>query len=287
MSLIVCRPMAGTKITLFLPTDNPQGLKVAEVSNWSGKALAAPRSAFRDLLARQEMKQAGIYCLTGIDATTSRPTAYIGEAETLGSRLRMHQERDFWVQASVFLSKDDNLTKSHTRYLEGRLISEVRNAGGWDLENSLSSGAKLPEADRAEMDVFFGRVAQLLPLLGCDLLKMGRSAVAKSPLICRINSLRAYGYRTADGFLVLKGSEVAPDVRPSVARHAPWIILLRKQLIAQGALVSRRDRAVFTEDVEFSSPSRAASVVRGGNANGLTEWRDDSGVLLKDIESRP
>lgn len=277
--------MAGTKITLFLPTDNPQGLKVAQVGNWSGMALAAPRSAIRDLLARPELEQPGIYCLTGTNAQNNRPTAYIGEAETLGSRLRMHQDRDFWIQASVFLSKDDSLTKSHTRYLEGRLIKEVRAAGRWELENAVSSGAKLPEADRAEMDVFFGRVAQLLPLLGCDLLNSGRASLQKTPLVCRIKSLRAYGYRTADGFLVLKNSEAALQVRPSVAVHAAWMIGLRNQMIAEGNLVPRGDRLVFAEDVEFSSPSRAASVIRGGNANGQTEWQDEHGITLKDLET--
>ncbi len=276
--------MAGTKITLFLPNDNPQGLKVAEISNWSGKALAAPRSDFNALLSRPEMQQSGVYCLTGTDAVSNRPTAYIGEAETLGTRIRMHRERDFWVHASVFLSKDENLTKSHTRYLEGRLISEALKAGRWDLTNGQSSGAKLPEADRAEMDVFFERASQLLPLLGCDLLGPKIPSLAVRPLICRIKSLRAYGYRTAGGFLVLKNSEVAPGVRPSVAKHAPWLILLRKQLLVERTLEDRGDKLVFLRDMEFSSPSRAASLIRGGNANGQTEWQDDEGRALKDLD---
>jgi hypothetical protein len=39
-------------------------------------------------------------------------------------------EKRIWVQANVFLSKDENLTKAHTRYLEGRLINEARRRGG-------------------------------------------------------------------------------------------------------------------------------------------------------------
>ncbi len=277
--------MAGTKITLFLPTDDPQGLKVASIGNWSGLALAAPRSAIRELLTREELERPGLYCLTGTSPRTERPIAYIGEAETLHTRLRMHQERDFWVQASVFVSRDDSLTKSHTRYLEGRLINEVRAAGQWDLANAVSSGAKLPEADRAEMDVFYSRMTQLLPLLGCDLLASGRAMARKRPLICRIRSLRAFGHRTPDGFLVLKNSEAAHQVRPSVAKHARWMIALREQMLATGRLSARDDRLVFTEDVLFSSPSRAAAVIRGGNANGQTEWQNEDGVPLKELEA--
>ncbi len=276
--------MAGTKITLFLPTDDPQGLKVAEVSNWSGKALAAPRSAIRELLARREMNQPGMYCLTGADTKTNRLTAYIGEAETLSSRLRSHLDRDFWVQACTFLSKDDNLTKSHTRYLEGRLIEEAPKAGRWDLANSQSSGAKLSEANRAEMEGFFERVTQLLPLLGCDLFGPAPEAV-RQPLVCEIKGLRAFGYRTPGGFLVLKNSEAIAELRPSAAKHAPWIALLQRQLIRDGVLVPSGEKLVFARDMEFPSPSRAAALIRGGNANGQTEWRDAEGSTLKEIET--
>jgi hypothetical protein len=229
------------------------------------------------------MNQPGVYCLTGADTKTNRLTAYIGEAETLGVRLRSHLDRDFWVQACTFLSKDDNLTKSHIRYLEGRLIEAARKAHRFDLANSRSSGAKLPEADRAEMEVFFERVAQLLPLLGCDLFGTTREAV-RQPLVCEIKGLRAFGYRTPNGFLVLKNSEAIAELRPSAARHAPWIALLQRQLIRDGVLVHSGEKLAFARDMEFSSPSRAAALIRGGNANGQTEWRDTDGRTLKQIE---
>lgn len=276
--------MPAATIKLFLPTGDPQGLKVAELSNWNGKALAAPRSELRELLARDEMEQPGIYCLTGTDDATNRPAAYIGEAETLGDRLRSHRDRDFWVQAHVILSKDENLTKAHTRYLEGRLIEEARKAGRWHLINGQGSGSKLPEADRAEMEVFFGKVTQLLPLLGCDLFGTARNPITQQPLICEIKGLRAYGYRTPTGFLVLRNSQAVAELRPSASKHAGWMIKLREQLLAEGTLVSDGANFVFARDVEFSSPSFAAAVVRGGNANGQTDWRDAEGHSLKEIE---
>lgn len=277
--------MPAATIKLFLPTGDPQGLKVAELSNWNGKALAAPRSELKDLLARKEMGQPGIYCLTGTDDQTNRPAAYIGEAETLGDRLRSHREKDFWVQANVFLSKDENLTKAHTRYLEGRLINEARKAGRWQLINGQSSGSKLPESDRAEMEVFFGKIAQLLPLLGCDLFGLARVGATRQPLVCEIKGLRAFGYRTPGGFLVLRNSEAVTELRPSAAKHVPWMAALRNRLITEGNLVSAGTKLVFARDTEFSSPSRAAAIIRGGNANGQTEWADADGRTLKEIEA--
>lgn len=276
--------MPAATIKLFLPTGDPQGLKVAELSNWNGKALAAPRSELKELLAREEMEQPGVYCLTGTDDATSRPVAYIGEAETLGDRLRSHRDKDFWVRANVFLSKDESLTKAHTRYLEGRLIDEALKAGRWKLANTQSSGAKLPESDRAEMEVFFGKVAQLLPLLGCDLFGTARGLVSPMPLLCTIHELKAYGYRTPGGFMVLKNSEAVKKLRPSAAKHAPWMAALQRQLIRDGSLVVGAEKLVFARDTEFSSPSRAAAIIRGGNANGQTEWRDSGGRTLKQIE---
>ena len=41
----------------------------------------------------------------------------------------------------------------------------------------------------------------------------------------------------------------------------------------------------FNEDYEFSSPSTAAAVVMGRNANGLKEWKLGSGISLKEHET--
>jgi hypothetical protein len=38
--------------------------------------------------------------------------------------------------------------------------------------------------------------------------------------------------------------------------------------------------------MEFSSPSGAATIIRGGASNGLTSWRNNKGVRLKEIEAK-
>jgi len=55
-------------------------------------------------------------------------------------------------------------------------------------------------------------------------------------------------------------------------------------LIEKGLLRKESDHIVFVKDIEFSSPSTASSVVRGGNTNGFTAWKNISGKMLREIE---
>jgi hypothetical protein len=61
-----------------------------------------------------------------------------------------------------FVSKDENLTKAHIKYLEGKLIEMTKAADRFELENTNANGASLPESDTADMDVFLSKVEQLL-----------------------------------------------------------------------------------------------------------------------------
>ncbi len=279
--------MATTTIKLLLLHGDPKRLRTAEISNWSGKAIGAPRTEFDALLDRDEMRQSGVYVLTGSDPETGAPMAYIGEAEVLRDRLRSHKSKDFWVSAVTFLSKDENLTKSHIRFLEGRLIDEAKAAGRFALDNSAASGSRLPEADRHDMEEFLEKVRLLLPVLGSELLTpvvSSSSATGTEVLTTEIKGVRAMGQRTPTGFVVLKGSHAVLTPRPTASQYAPFVVNAREGFLKDGTLAPDGDRLVFTRNVEFSSPSAAASVVHGGTANGLINWKDKAGRTLKDIE---
>ena len=281
--------MPTATIKLFLVHGDPRRLRTAEISNWSGKAVAGPRSELERLLLRDESQQSGVYLLTGVDPETGDRAVYIGEAERVKDRIRAHLERDFWNQIVYFVSKDENLTKAHTRYLEGRLISQARDAGRAGVINSQSSGSKLPESDREDMEVFLEKVNQLLPVLGVELLvAVSKKGVSARPergvLHCEIKGLKARGRLAPGGFLILKGSEAVNTERPSVKKW-PWPRNMRQQLLRDAKLVDKGDRLVFAEDTEFSSPSAAAAVVHGGHANGLTAWKNSKGTTLKEMEA--
>lgn len=279
--------MKSATIRLFLPFGDAKSLRTAEISNWSGKAVAAPRTELEELLARPECAQAGVYILTGTDPATNRPRAYIGEAENVRERLRQHRAKEFWVSAMVFVSKDDNLTKAHVRHLESRLLDSATKAGRFMLEQNQSNGARLPESDREDMEVFFGRIQQLLPVLGSDILSPPAPETAKPQpggiLTTRVKGAEARGQRTPNGFVVFKGSTAVLEQRPSASSY-PHAVAQRAQLIADGILSARNGFHVFMQHVEFASPSAAGSVIHGGPVNGLLVWKTETGKTLKEID---
>ncbi len=281
--------MASATIKLFLVHGDPKRLRTAELSNWTGKAVAGPRTEFEGVLSREESGKSGIYFLTGTDPESGKFAIYIGEAECIRDRVKSHNDKDFWNQITFFVSKDENLTKAHTRYLEGRLLGLAKTSGRAVVVNTQSSGSKLPESDRSEMEVFLEKINQLLPVLGVDLLVpmagLTTTDAQKSTLLsCEIKGLRATGFRSANGFLVQKGSEAVAAERPSSEKW-PWTRNLRQKLKDDEVLVTNGHRLLFTSDVEFASPSAAAAVIHGGHANGLTAWKDASGKTLKEIEA--
>ena len=280
--------MTSATIKLFLPQGDARRLRVGEVSNWTGKALAAPRTELDELLARDETASSGVYFLLGVDADSGAPLAYIGEAEVIRDRLKQHKAKDFWSSVVVFVSKDENLTKAHVRYLENRLLQEAKSVGRYALENSNTSNPRLPESDREDMEVYLSRIRQVLPVLGSDLLApiagAEKPAVQQPVLFCRIKSALARGRRTEAGFVVFAKSTAVLTVRPSAETQYPNTIALRQRLIQDMTLVEQDGAYVFTKDVEFSSPSAAAAVIHGGSANGLTAWKDQQGRSLKELE---
>ena len=211
--------MTSATIKLFLPRGDAKSLRTAEISNWTGKAIAAPRTELDDLLAREELEKAGVYILIGSDPITNAPRAYIGEAEIIRERLKQHKTKEFWVSAVVFVSKDENLTKAHVRYLENRLLAEAAQVDRFQLEQNQAGGSRLPESDRQDMEVFLAHIRQLLPVLGTDI----RAPIAEPSekpqpggiLFCRNKGAEARGQRTANGFVIFKGSSAVLDQRPS------------------------------------------------------------------------
>jgi hypothetical protein len=280
--------MSSATIRIFLVHGDPKRLRTAELSNWTGKAVAGPRSEFEGVIGREESDSSGVYFLTGSDPESGKPALYVGEAEKIRDRVKAHLEKDFWNQIVYFISKDENLTKAHIRYLEGKLIEQARHANRALVINGQSGGSKLPESDREDMEVFLEKINQLLPVLGVELLvtAAGRAATnaEKEMLYCEIKGLKARGRLTPSGFLVLKGSQAVMKERASVQKY-PWPLNLRQRLKDEAVLSVSEDHLVFMRDEEFSSRSAAAAVVHGGHANGLTAWKNKDGKTLKEIES--
>lgn len=278
----------GKTIKIFLIDGDPNGRMSCELSNWSGKAYKIPRIKVKDCSDREDLATStGVYLLFGKD-DGGKDQVYIGEAETILKRLNQQlTSKDFWNEAIVFISKDDNLNKAHVKYLENRLHEIAKSAKRYKVENSIvPTQSSISESDRAEMEEFIEYIKLLVNTLGHKVFEEKREFKPKQKqatfFIKAARGADAQGEPTSDGFVVLKGSKAAANIVNSMT---PSFISYRQKLIDEGVLVDKGDYFEFTDDYIFSSPSTAAVIVMGRNANGLTEWKTKDGKTLKDFET--
>ena len=281
---------AGRSIRVYLADGTPGGLLTAEIMNWTGHIVAAPRSDLVGLLIRPETSRTGVYLLLGDDPETFGGTvAYIGEGDDVGNRLRQHARaeeqggKDFWERAIVLTSKDANLTKAHARYLESSFIALAQQARRSRLVNGTApSPLPLPEADVSDMEYFISQAKIILPVLGVNILRAPATApgavpgpaAAVSPtfeLQLRREGITATAREVNGEFTVLEGSKARGTW--TGAQHA--YKALHEKLIREAALVpDPGGRTVrFARDQVFASPSAAAAVVVGRTSNGRNEWK--------------
>jgi len=282
----------GKTIKLFLIDGKADGRTSCELSNWTGKAYRIPRMQIKDSIDRKDIFNTGIYLLFGSDEEVG-DQVYIGEAEVVMDRLKQHlksPEKEFFKEAIVFVSKDNNLNKAHIKYLESRLYEIAKNAKRYKLQNrNTPTQSSISEADEAEMEEFIENIKMLVNAMGHKVFDEKREAVVGTPeqqtqnvfvLKTANTGADASGIPTTDGFVVFKGSKAANKINDS---SSPTIKRLRQELIEKGILFLNADVYEFKDDHIFGSPSTAGGIVTGGNVNGLTAWvRKNDGVTLKD-----
>jgi hypothetical protein len=273
----------GASIRIFLADGGADGVWVVEKSNWTGMALMAPRTRYKDL--RPRLAGPGVYLLVGpTESGVPAQKVYIGETDDLPGRLDSHNaKKDFWNRAIVFTSKDDNLNKSHIRHLEGRLIGLARGAKRVELENgNFGSTPPMSEPDRAEAEAFLADMLLIYPVLGLQAFQKAEEQPSSSVrLFLTGKDAKAEGTETPDGFVVYSGSLARAEVVPSI--HA-YVVQLRNALVEQGMLVRDGKYLRFTDDYVFPSPSQAAMVVLGRTANGRIEWKTAAAVTLRELQ---
>jgi hypothetical protein len=277
----------GKTIKIFLIDGEPNGRMSCELSNWSGKAYKIPRIKIKDCIDRDDLANTGVYLLFGKD-TASKDQVYIGEAESILKRLNQQlAQKDFWNEAIVFISKDENLNKAHIKYLENRLHDIAKSANRYTVDNSIvPTQSSISESDRAEMEEFIEYIKMLVNTLGHKVFDEKREInVNQNQELFFITAARGadgQGEPTSDGFVVFKNSKAAATTVNSLSRH---FNNYRQKLFDEGVLVDKGEYFEFSEDHIFGSPSTAATILMGRNANGLTEWKNKDGKTLKEFET--
>lgn len=295
----------GRSIRLFLADGVSTGVITAEIVNWTGHIVSAPRSRLPDFLLREEASRTGVYFLVGIDSSQGLlPKVYIGESDNIGQRLKQHNQsedkggKDFWDAFYSITSKDMNLTKAHVRYLESRLILISMQAKLCVLQNATApETCRLPEADISDMEYFIQQIKTILPVLSLDVLRdpllqsssaMTSSTELNGTIIDSQNDasvsspvfelyldkrggspLRAEAQELHGEFIVFAGSYVRPDAPSATYNYRT----LRQELIRNGVIMPHESGYCFNESYSFKSPSAASAVILDRSDNGRTSWR--------------
>ena len=276
----------GKLISIFLIDGIPDGRLVGEISNWTGKAFKIPRKLLRESGKRDELAKAGVYFLFGkSEENPDEDAVYIGEAEEAYKRLAQQQKLEFWSEAVVFISKDENLNKAHVKYLESKLYDIAKTAKRYTITNSSTPTCPaISESEQAVMTEFISNLRILINTLGYKVLEPLADTKERQRDRYFIKAARGANSKavvTNEGVVVIEGSEIATSTVPSMASA---FINQRQKLIDQGVIKEIDAKLVFSKDFLFSSPSTAAAVVMGRNANGRIEWKDKKGKTLKEKE---
>lgn len=281
----------GITITNYLSNGDPEGIIFAYMSNWTGQAIKIPRNLFADAKDIVELKRPGIYYLLGQNVENpDDKLVYVGEANNLSDRIIQHlrdSDKSFAETIVCFSSKDENLTVSHTKYLEQKVIGHIGKYSEYLLINRKEGSLiNLPRMVQDEMDTYFDNMRIILPTLGYSILHIETKVESTQSVKSNIFNLDIGGFKaiaklTSNGIEVQKGSDMNSKETNSLSGSYSNI---RKTLIERNVVNLVNNKLVFIENYEFSSPSTAAAIILGYSINGRTAWKNQKGKTIKELE---
>lgn len=209
------------EVTIFMEDGRMDGIKVVEKGNWDGIGVICPRRRYSDAKkTSKEFKYAGVYILIDDMSVEEDPSIYVGETESLRSRLDQHVKWDFWKHVIFFTRKDDDkpLNKTDIRYLESELLARARLYQRCKILNKhLPEKPKRSAKGEVTIKGYLKEMLALLPFFNITFFEDVPSLkilkkTGQKPKIFKY--LEAEGYETSDGnlgrrpwpFVVLKDS---------------------------------------------------------------------------------
>ena len=265
----------------------PSGRIKCSLANWTGIAYKIPRTALEKCKEMSILKQSGVYFLFGTDGDDN-PVVYIGQAgirkNGKGLLLRIqepHPSIDYWTEAVMFTTTNNSLGPTEISYLENRFCNMAIEANRYSVKNGNDPNpGNITEETESELEEFIDYAKIVMGTLGHIVFvpyAVPSCEDEKEPLLyMEYNGYRATGKRTSDGFVVLKGSQINPNVAKACPKRALKDRSRYSQYIDAGSSL--------TADVLLSSPSAAASFVGGASLSGNFKWRDEGGVTLGQLE---
>ena len=278
-------------IQIFLPSGEPHGIRIAEITTRIVQVIEVPRSLLSNFLGMEQSSQVGVYFLIGEDTEDGDRLVYAGQTGDLRARLTAHnQKKDFWERALVLVSKTNSLTQTHALFLEWHALQQIRGAGRYADENG-NSGSRphTPAPLEAECFEVFETGSVLVSSLGYPLFDpvvSGTRTDTQQELFYLRSpkaGVEAKGLYTSEGFVVLASSvgrlENAPSLKGTSDER------YRQRLIDSGVMeVIPEGKVAFPRDHLFRTPSGGAIALLGRACNGWLEWKNAKGLTLHSVK---
>lgn len=287
-------------INMFLMDGEVTGKIKCTLSNWTGVIYKIPRIQLGDLKSRDEMKQSGIYFLFGRDEDKQKDVTYIGQATTRkngeGVLLRIQEHTrdthaDYFNDVIILTTQNNSFGPTEISYLENKFTQLAKEAGRYIVKNGNDPNpGNVTEEKESELDEIVENTLMIIGTLGYrvfvpmtkkvsqDLTDNHSTYLYLKRKTKKSNKvIEATCERTTEGFVVLEGSQVEIKDSPYLPASLKE---MRQNLIASRVIQD----GVLKEKQLFSSPSYAATFLLGMQTNGRTDWKDQDGRTLKELE---
>ena len=287
-------------INMFLMDGEVTGKIKCTLSNWTGVIYKIPRIQLGDLKSRDEMKQSGIYFLFGRDEDKQKDLTYIGQATTRkngeGVLLRIQEHTrdthaDYFNDVIILTTQNNSFGPTEISYLENKFTQLAKEAGRYIVKNGNDPNpGNVTEEKESELDEIVENTLMIIGTLGYrvfipmtkkvsqDLTDNHSTYLYLKRKTKKSNKvIEATCERTTEGFVVLEGSQVEIKDSPYLPASLKE---MRQNLIASRVIQD----GVLKEKQLFSSPSYAAAFLLGMQTNGRTDWKDQDGRTLKELE---
>lgn len=285
---------------MFLMDGEVTGKIKCTLSNWTGVIYKIPRIQLGDLKSRDEMKQSGIYFLFGRDEDKQKDVTYIGQATTRkngeGVLLRIQEHTrdthaDYFNDVIILTTQNNSFGPTEISYLENKFTQLAKEAGRYIVKNGNDPNpGNVTEEKESELDEIVENTLMIIGTLGYrvfvpmtkkvsqDLTDNHSTYLYLKRKTKKSNKVIEATYeRTTEGFVVLEGSQVE-------IKDSPYLPASLKEM-RQNLIASRIIQdGVLKEKQLFSSPSYAATFLLGMQTNGRTDWKDQDGRTLKELE---
>ena len=287
-------------INMFLMDGEVTGKIKCTLSNWTGVIYKIPRIQLGDLKSRDEMKQSGIYFLFGRDEDKQKDVIYIGQATTRkngeGVLLRIQEHTrdihaDYFNDVIILTTQNNSFGPTEISYLENKFTQLAKEAGRYIVKNGNDPNpGNVTEEKESELDEIVENTLMIIGTLGYrvfvpmikevsqDLTDNHSTYLYLKRKTKKSNRvIEATCERTTEGFVVLEGSQVEIKDSP----YLPASLKEMRQNLIDSQVIQD---GVLKEKQLFFSPSYAAAFLLGMQTNGRTDWKNQDGRTLKELE---